>query len=346
MHNPYPLLYQQASFEATQAAHGPRAIAWSRSAAPGVQRYPGHWAGDSECTFLDLANTLRGGLASAMSGLAYWSHDIGGFWGEPSPALYVRWAQLGFLSALSRYHGATPREPWRFGEESLAIFREYAQLRSRLVPYLVSHGWDAAQTGTPIMRPMVMEFPEDPASHAFDLQYCFGRELLVSPVVTDDGWVTTYLPPGRWLDWWGGAVLEGPRTLRRQVPLRELPLYLRENSLLVLGPVRQHVAERPADPLTVEAFVTTEATFAFHTDAARIAFRCRRQDDRVTLDAPGADATLILRLREVDAPRTVTSGGQPLPRVDPGQLDRAERGWGVDGRTLVVKARTQELRIE
>jgi hypothetical protein len=130
------------------------------------------------------------------------------------------------------------------------------------------------------------------------------------------------------------------------VPLRELPLYLRENSLLVLGPVRQHVAERPAEPLTVEAFVTTEATFAFRTDAARIDFRCRRDDGRVTLDAPGADAALILRLRDVDVPRTVTSGGQPVPRVDPGQLDRADRGWGVDGRTLVVKARTQELRIE
>ena len=98
-----------------------------------------------------------------MSGLAYWSHDIGGFWGDPSPELYVRWAQLGFLSALSRYHGATPRDPWRFGEEALGIFREYARFRSQLVPYLVSHGWQASETGIPLMRPMVMEFPDDPA---------------------------------------------------------------------------------------------------------------------------------------------------------------------------------------
>jgi alpha-D-xyloside xylohydrolase len=346
MHNPYPLLYQQASFEATQGAGGRRAVAWSRSAAPGVQRYPGHWAGDSECTFLDMANTLRGGLASAMSGLAYWSHDIGGFWGEPSPALYVRWAQLGFLSTLSRYHGATPREPWRFGEEALAIFREYAQLRSRLVPYLVSHGWQATETGTPLMRPMVMEFPDDAASHAFDLQYCLGRELLVSPVVTDDGWVTTYLPPGHWMDWWSGAVLEGPRTLRRQVPLRELPLYLRENSLLVLGPVRQHVAEGPADPRTVEALVTTEATFAFRTDAGRIDFRCRRDQGRITLEAGGIEGALILRLRDVDAPRTAAADGQALPRLGLDELARADRGWAVDGRTAVVKARARELRIE
>jgi alpha-D-xyloside xylohydrolase len=214
------------------------------------------------------------------------------------------------------------------------------------VPYLVSHGWQAAETGTPLMRPMVMEFPDDPASHAFDLQYCLGRELLVSPVVTDDGWVTTYLPPGRWLDWWSGAVVEGARTLRRQVPLRELPLYLRKNSLLVLGPVRQHVAERPADPLTVEAFVTTEAAFAFRTDAGRIDFQCRRDGERVTLDARGADTTLILRLRDTDVPRRVTAGGQALPRVDPGQLERADGAWGIEGRTLVVKARARELRIE
>ena len=303
MHNPYPLLYQRESFEATQAAHGPRAVAWSRSAAPGVQRYPGHWAGDSECTFLDMANTLRGGLASAMSGLAYWSHDIGGFWGEPSPELYVRWAQLGFLSALSRYHGATPREPWLFGEEALAIFREYARLRSQLVPYLVSHGWagvgdrhapDAAdghgvpgRPGQLRLRPPVLPGP--------------GAARLA--VVTADGPVTTYLPPGRWMDWWSGAVHQGPLTLRRQVPLRELPLYLRENSLLVLGPVRSHVAEATPVPLTVEAFVTTEATFALRTDAGRGSTSgAAGTGGRITFEASRATATLVLRLHDVDPP--------------------------------------------
>jgi alpha-D-xyloside xylohydrolase len=357
MHNPYPLLYQRECFEATQARHGARAVAWSRSAAPGAQRYPGHWAGDSECTFLDMANTLRGGLASALSGLAYWSHDIGGFWGEPSAELYVRWAQLGFLSALSRYHGATPRDPWRFGEEALAIFREYARLRSQLVPYLVSHGWAASRTGIPLMRPMVLEFPEDPAGFAFDLQYCLGRELLVSPVVSPDGWVTTYLPAGSWLDWWGGALHQGPLTLRRQAPLRELPLYLRENSLLVLGPVRSHVAERPADPLTVEAFVTSEATFALRSDTAAADLRCRRDGRRTIFDLGPAGGggvptsgpvprTIVLRLRHAEVPAAALADGQPLPRLEPAALGPADRGWAVDGRVIVLKARARELRTE
>jgi alpha-D-xyloside xylohydrolase len=193
---------------------------------------------------------------------------------------------------------------------------------------------------------MVMEFPDDPASHAFDLQYCLGRELLVSPVVTADGGVTTYLPPGRWMDWWSRTVHQGPTTLRRQAPLRELPLYLRENSLLVLGPVRQHVAETAADPLTVEAFVTTEATFGLRTDAGQIDLRCRRQQKGVTLEASRAGATLVLRLHDVDPPADAWADGQPLPRMELDRLDGADRGWAIDGRATVLKARARELRTE
>ena len=344
MHNPYPLLYQKEVFDATRA-HASRVVAWSRSAAPGVQRYPGHWSGDPECTFLDLANTLRGGLAAAMSGLAYWSHDIGGFWGDPSPDLFVRWAQAGFLSGLSRYHGATAREPWRFGDEALRIFRQYARLRSRLVPYLVAYGWQASEDGVPLMRPMVMEFPDDPAGYAFDLQYCLGRELLVSPVVRADGWVTTYLPRGRWTDWWSGALHEGPTTLQRRVPLHELPLYVRDDGLVVLGPERSHVGERPADPLTIEAFVTTEAAFALRGDGGDVDLTCRRRGGEVTFEASAAPATFVLRVHDGPATTAVSADGRALPRLDAASLDRGETGWTVDDRIAVVRARARRIEI-
>jgi hypothetical protein len=110
--------------------------------------------------------------------------------------------------------------------------------------------------------------------------------------------------------------------------------------------VRQHVAEGPADPLTVEALVTTEATFAFRTDAGRIDFRCRRDQGRITLEARGVEGALILRLRDVDAPRTAAADGQALPRLGLDELARGDRGWAVDGRTAIVKARARELRIE
>jgi len=345
MHNPYPLMFQREVFEAVRARHG-RAVIWARSGAPGSQRYPVHWSGDPECTFVDLANNLRGGLAAAMSGFAHWSHDIGGFWGDPLPELYIRWAQCGFLSPQSRYHGATARDPWLFGEEALRIFRRYARFRSRLVPYLYSYAWDAAETGMPLMRPMVLEFPEDPAGYAFDLQYCLGRELLVSPVVRENGWVMTYLPRGRWMDWWNGTILEGPTTIRRRVPLEEIPLYVRENSLLVLGPEREHVDERPADPLTIEAFVATEAEFVVRSDAGRLALRCRREGGRLTFEASDAQVTYLLRIHQGAPPRAVVADGKTLSPLISHALEGDAHGWIVEGNVVTVKARARMIQVE
>jgi alpha-D-xyloside xylohydrolase len=344
MHNPYPLLFQKEVFDATRA-RADRVMAWSRSAAPGAQRYPGHWSGDPECTFTDLANTLRGGLAASMSGLAYWSHDMGGFWGDPSPELFVRWSQLGFLSALSRFHGATPREPWRYGDDALRIFRQYACLRSRLVPYVVSYGWQASEDGIPIMRPMVMEFPDDPAGYAFDLQYCLGRELLISPVVRADGIVTTYLPRGKWTDWWTGVVHEGPTTVRRQVPLEELPLYVRDESLVVLGPERSHVGEKPVDPLTVEAFVTKDASFTLRGDSGTVAMHCQRRGTAVSFEASASAATFVLRLRQAHSVSSVSADGQTIPRLDVAELERNGAGWTSDECVVVVRARASRIEI-
>jgi alpha-D-xyloside xylohydrolase len=247
---------------------------------------------------------------------------------------------------LSRYHGATARDPWLFGEDALRIFREYARLRSRLVPYLYSYAWDAAETGLPLMRPMVLEFPEDPAAYAFDLQYCLGRELLVSPVVSPDGWVTTYLPRGRWRDWWSGAVCEGPTTLRRQVPLSELPLYLREDSLLPLGPVRNFVAERPIDPLTVEAFITREAEFQLRSDDRRLVLRCQRDGRNFVFDASEAPCTYLVRFHQCETPARVHADGQPLRRLGPAELTEAGAGWSVEHGTVVVKGRVRQMRLE
>jgi len=344
MHNPYVLLYQQQVFEVTKAHKG-QAIIWGRSGAPGCQRFPGHWSGDPECTFTDFANTIRGGLSAAMSGLAHWSHDMGGFWGTPIPELFIRWSQCGFFSPLCRYHGATARDPWLFGEKALNIFRKYAKFRSRLIPYLYSYAWEAAQTGIPIMRPMVLEFYDDPAGYAFDLQYCLGRELLVSPVVDPENWVTTYLPRGQWLDWWTGRIHNGPMILRRQVPLEEVPLYLRENSLLPLGPERNYVGEKPLDPLTIEAFVTTEARFALKSHSHEIILSCKRQGEGFVFEASETLCTFILRLHQSGLPSKVFADGEVLLEFESSRLPEAEAGWCMEGGLLVVKARAQQIRV-
>jgi alpha-D-xyloside xylohydrolase len=213
------------------------------------------------------------------------------------------------------------------------------------VPYLVSYGWQASQDGVPLMRPMVMEFPDDPAGYAFDLQYCLGRELLVSPVVREDGVVTTYLPRGKWTDWWTGVVHEGPTTIRRQVLLEELPIYVRDESLVVLGPERSHVGERAADPLTVEAFVTSDASFTLRGDAGAASLRCQRRDNDVTFEASATSATLVLRLRQGPAVRAVSADGLPIPRLDGVALERGASGWSVEDGVVVVKARAGRIEV-
>ncbi len=195
------------------------------------------------------------------------------------------------------------------------------------------------------MRPMVMEFPDDPAGYAFDLQYCLGRELLVSPVVREDGVVTTYLPRGKWTDWWTGAVHEGPTTIRRQVPLDELPLYVKDESLIVLGPERNHVGERAADPLTVEAFVTNDASFTVRGDFGAVALHCRRRGNELTFDASGTPAVFILRVQRGLSATAASADGQTIPRVDLAALERSQTGWTVDGPTVIVKARARRIEI-
>jgi alpha-D-xyloside xylohydrolase len=179
MHNLYPLLYNRAVFEVVREFYG-RGIVWGRSGYAGSQRYPVCWSGDPASDFATMASVLRGGLSLSLSGVPFWSHDIGGFYSKPSAELYVRWAQFGLFCSHSRCHGVTPREPWAFGEEVTQIFRRYAKLRYRLLPYIYSCAHISSLTGLPMIRSMALEFQDDPNCHDKDLQYMFGEAFLVA----------------------------------------------------------------------------------------------------------------------------------------------------------------------
>lgn len=256
LRNVYPLLYNRAAYEATAEARGTGLI-WGRSGWAGSQRYPAQWGGDPAATVAGFAGCLRGGLNWALSAPGAWSHDIGGFYGpSPSPGLYIRWAQCGLLSPLARIHGTTPREPWHFGDEAVRIFRDYAHLRYRLLPYLYAVAEVAHRRGLPILRPLVLEFPRDRAAGDIDDQYLLGGALLVAPVFSESLEPVVrplYLPAAEhgWLDFWTGERHDGGRWLDYDAPLDRLPLFLRRGRLLPLGPVMRHVDAAPLDPLTL-----------------------------------------------------------------------------------------------
>ena len=200
-----------------------------------------------------------------MSGHPFWSHDIGGFKGRPSTDLYVRWAQFGLFSPFSRAHGTATRSPWDYGEEAERIFRDYVRLRYRLLPYIYSYTLVAANTGLPVMRPMVLEFPDDPATYSLDMQYMFGAELLVAPIYNESGVRPVYFPPGQWIDFWSHDIIDGPQTRWVTAPLSAMPLYVRAGALIPTMEPPEHIAgEGPWEMVTLDAYVLRGGSFALH----------------------------------------------------------------------------------
>lgn len=267
VHNLYPLLYQKAVFDVTKEVTGSQMI-WGRSGWAGGQRFPVHWGGDPVCTFSAMAGTLRAGLSYGLSGVPFWSHDIGGFAGTPTPEVFIRWAQFGLLSSHARCHGTTPREPWEFGADAEHIFRMFSKLRYALMPYLYHLAVEAATTGLPLMRAMVLEFPEDPACYTIDTQYMLGSDLLVAPVLHPAGRAEVYLPHGRWYHHFTHEVFEGGRWLQlRDVPLTQMPLFLRAGACLPQVDSENVTSTRDLsyDEVTFEVFAdsTVERTFTF-----------------------------------------------------------------------------------
>ena len=260
MHNLYPLLYSKAVFEATEEFFGQgEAAIWARSAWAGSQRYPVHWSGDGIATWPDLPCTLRSGLSLGLSGFPFWSHDIGGFVGNPTPELYARWVQLGMFSSHARAHGAPPREPWAYGPQAEAIYRQYTELRYRLLPYLYSQAVESVQRSLPLLRALVVEFQDDPTVYAIDDQYLFGDSFLVAPIMTETNRRRVYLPAGDWVDYWTKNLLTGGRWLDIKAPLEILPLWVRAGAIVPMGPQQQYVDEKPLDPLTLELYTPGQA---------------------------------------------------------------------------------------
>ncbi len=145
---------------------------------------------------------MRGGLSLAASGFGYWSHDIGGFEGTPDPAVFKRWIAFGLLSSHSRLHGSgSYRVPWAYDDEAVDVLRHFTRLKLSLMPYLAAAAQEAHRDGVPMMRPMILEFPDDPTAAYLDRQYMLGSDILVAPVMSASGEVTFYVPPGSGPTW-------------------------------------------------------------------------------------------------------------------------------------------------
>jgi alpha-D-xyloside xylohydrolase len=245
MHNYYTLQYNELVFKVLEEKLGRgEAVVFARSATVGGQKYPVHWGGDNSAQFESMAESLRGGLSLCLSGFGFWSHDIGGFEDQASPAVYKRWVAFGLMSSHSRLHGSKAyKVPWLFDEESCDVLRLFTKLKCRLMPYVFAAAAEASSSGLPVMRAMMLEFPRDESCAYLDRQYMLGRDILVAPVFSAEGEVSYYLPEGRWtklLPALGGGeaeVVTGGRWLRERHGYMSMPLLARPGSIVPVGSV-------------------------------------------------------------------------------------------------------------
>lgn len=237
MHNYYSFLYNRAVFSLLERKLGKNeAAVFARAATAGGQQFPVHWGGDCTASYPSMAETLRGGLSLGMGGFGFWSHDISGFEQRATPDIYKRWCAFGLLSSHSRLHGGTTyRVPWLFDEESCDVLRFFVNLKCRLMPYLYGQAVEAHRTGIPMLRAMVLEFPEDRTCRYLDLQYMLGDSLLAAPIFRGNGEAEYYLPAGKWVHLLDNRTVEGGTWRKETYGYLSLPLFVRENTILLTG---------------------------------------------------------------------------------------------------------------
>jgi alpha-D-xyloside xylohydrolase len=255
--NLYPRENARTVHDGLRAAGETEIVSLNRSSWAGAQRYGAAlWSGDIDVDFASLRTQIKAGLNVMMSGIPWWTTDIGGFHGgDPDDRAYrevlVRWFQYGTFCPLFRLHGfrgpaqvlepamtGRPNEVWSYGDEVYQILADHLRLRERLRPYLMRQMRTTAETGLPPMRPLFLEFPEDPQAWRVEDAFLFGADLLVAPV-TEAGVRErpVHLPAGaRWTDAWTGEAYEGGQVVTVAAPIERIPLFLRDGARL---PVRE-----------------------------------------------------------------------------------------------------------
>jgi alpha-D-xyloside xylohydrolase len=315
MHNYYSYLYNETVFDVVHAHQGEgQAVLFARSATIGGQKFPVHWGGDPEPTYVSMAESLRGGLSLGASGFGFWSHDIGGFEGTPTPALFMRWTAFGLLSSHSRLHGSISyRVPWLFGEEANDVLRRFTKLKLRLMPYLFSAATEAHNEGVPLMRAMMLEFPEDPSCAQLDRQYMFGPDLLVAPVFCDEGDVSYYVPAGAWTSYLTGDRVVGPGWVSERHDFTSIPLLVRPGAVIACGAREDRPDYDYLNGLTLECFTVqqgarTVAVASASPGGETALFTVERSGNTVRVAATGAAATWRVRLVGVHSVNSVYAG--------------------------------------
>ena len=300
--NIFPLMHDEGVYQGQRnETDRKRVFILSRSAFAGIQRDGvAAWSGDVRSTFDSFKRQIPAGLNYSLSGLPYWTTDIGGFYlGNPDdPAyreLFVRWFQYGSFCPIFRVHGTRSTDPaelaawgpeavtilvdakgtrapshnelWSYGPEAQKILTAFDRLRYRLMPYIYSLAWKTTSEGYTPMRALAMDFRTDARVLSIGDQFMFGPAILVNPV-TEQGATTRhlYLPVSGWYDFWTGSSLTGGKMVDAAAPLDRIPLYVRAGSIVPMGPDVEYATEKPADPIELRVYAGADGDFTLYED--------------------------------------------------------------------------------
>jgi len=363
IHNVYGMLETLATRDGMlRARPNERPFIITRATFAGGQRYAAQWSGDNFGTWdhLRLSMPMLNGMG--LSGLQFVGADIGGIMPVPSPELYTRWMQTGVLTPFVWTHSLGPGnlEPWGFGNRMEAINRESIKLRYRLMPYIYTTFWEAAQTGQPMMRPLLLEYPDDPWAVGTNDEYMFGSDLLVAPIVKDyDESRGVYLPKGTWYDYWTARQYVGPTTITVNAPLDRLPLFVRGGAIIPSQQDMQYTDQFPIDPLTLDIYPENSSSRQYYDDDGisfgyqKGAYYLQKITSEMTdagvnigLAAPEGSfrppkRSLVLRVHlQANPPSTVSLGTSNLSQqTSNSKFKESESGWmyDSDSRTVWVK---------
>ncbi|HWX91857.1 MAG TPA: glycoside hydrolase family 31 protein [Terriglobales bacterium] len=275
--NLFPLATTGAVYDGQRGASDKkRVFILSRSAFAGAQRNGvTTWSGDINSDFFSFRRQIPAGLNMALSGIPYWTTDIGGFvFGNPTdPAfreLFIRWFQFGTFNPILRVHGTRhpdENELWSYGPDAQKILVSFDRLRYRLLPYVYSLAWRTTSEGYTPMRPLVMDFRTDVQADNIGDQFMYGPAFLVNPVTEPAANArSVYLPQAKWYSFWDGTSLEGGRAIDAPAPIDRLPLYVRAGSILPMGPEMEWSTEKPEDPIELRVYRGADGDFTLYDD--------------------------------------------------------------------------------
>tara|TARA_B100000678_G_scaffold27558_1_gene20482 strand:- start:10118 stop:12511 length:2394 start_codon:yes stop_codon:yes gene_type:complete len=270
LHNLFPVAYAKAPYEKYQAYNKMRGMNHTREGYAGIQRYPFIWAGDWPSEWQYFEPVIKAGLNIGMSGVGYWSHNMGGFEHVADPELYIRWCQFGFFSPIAHLFGMEHpnyKEPWNYGEEAQRIFKQYDDLRYSLIPYIYSTAYENHTTGMPLMRALVIAYQDDPNVYEITDQYLFGDSMLICPVITKGAKTrTVYLPEGNWTNYWTGEQFEGKQYLNVLCPIEEMPIFIKGGAIIPTQEVVQYVGEKDIETITLDIYPDGKSSFTMYDD--------------------------------------------------------------------------------